>query len=216
MENKNNEKEPMGIAGVEATQDAGIAAVSKKIMIWTLVAVAVVLLIGGGMYWYHSAGEKKATEAIAAADLETNDSLRFVMYKKLADDGSFKANERAKLMTAIKYYQDGKYKEAIPYLEDASTSSSIVNAGTYALLGDCYVNLKDYDKALKSFNKGLDAADDNPQLVPFLLVKIANVYREQKEYDQEYDIYLSIQKDYPQYLYDIDKYVERARVAAGK
>lgn len=206
----------MSMPEIQAVQDAGIAAVSKKIIIWSLIAIAVVLVIGGGIYWFHKSGENKANEAIAAADIEMNDSIKYVMYKKIADDGSYKANERAKLMVAIKYYQDGKYQDAIKYLDDASVDSPIIEAGALSLQGDCYANLGKLDEALKYFNKALDAADDNSQIVPYLLVKIANVYRAQKNYEKEYEAYVSIRTEYPGYMPDVDKYIERARIAAGK
>lgn len=215
MENNTN-KEPMGMAGVEAVKDAGVARVNKKVIIWSLVAVAVILLAGGAVYWYHTAQVDKANEAIAKADVELNDSIRNVMYKQIADAGSTKSNERAKLMVAINYYEKGKYNDAIKYLDQASVDSDIIEAGVYSLKGDCYANLNNLDEALKSFNKALDVADGNPALVPFLMVKIANVYRAQKNFEKEYEIYLSLRTEYPNYLYDVDKYVERAKIAAGK
>lgn len=206
----------MGVKGVEAVQDAGVAKVSKKILIWSCVALAVVLVVAGVGYWWHQNGTQKAAEAIGKADMEQNDSVRFEMYKKIADDGSFKANERAKLMTAIKYYNDGKYEDALKYLQDASVSSPVIQTGAYSLEGDCYANLGKLDDALKAFNKALGEADDNPQLVPFVLVKMANIYRAQKNYEKEYEVYSTLRTDYPGFVFDVDKYYERARVAAGK
>lgn len=216
MENKEI-KEPKGTAATVAGKDGEAAVrVNKKIVVWTLVVIAAILVIGGGIYWYHSVQVDKANEAIAKADVEINDSLRNVMYKKIADDGSTKANERAKLMVAINYYQNKKYNDAIKYLDDASIDSDIIEAGAYSLKGDCYANLKNMDEALKCFNKALDIADGNQALVPFLMVKIANIYREQKNYEKEYEVYEALRAEYPNYLYDVDKYLERAKTAAGK
>lgn len=216
MEQNKTEKQPMGLKEVEAVQDAGIARVNKKVVVWSLVAIVVILVIGGIVYWVHQSGSEKANEAIGKADIEQNDSIQFAMYKKIADDGSYKANERAKLMVAIHYYQDGKYKEALEYLDKASVDSKIIETGIYSLKGDCYANLDQLDQAAKCFNKALDEADDNPQLVPFILVKLANIYRAQKKYEQEYEVYSTLRTDYPGFIYDVDKYYERARVAAGK
>ena len=62
---KNNSQEPKhqtlgGLPGVEAVQGAGIARVNKKVIIWSLVAIVVVLAIAGGMYWSYYSGNKKA------------------------------------------------------------------------------------------------------------------------------------------------------------
>lgn len=210
----------MGVKGVEAVQDAGVAKVSKKILIWSCVALAVVLVVAGVGYWWHQNGTQKAAEAIGKADMEQNDSVRFEMYKKIADDGSFKANERAKLMTAIKYYNDGKYEDALKYLQDASVSSPVIQTGAYSLEGDCYANLGKLDDALDCYNKAVSASDNNPQVAPFVLVKEANIYREQKKYDKEYEAYEKIFNNYPEYVmglnFDIRKYAERAKAQAGK
>lgn len=213
---QNKDIKPDSLPAVEAIQDKAIAGVNKKVIIWTLVIIAVILVAGGIFYWLHSAGTAKENEQIGAADVEQNDSIRFSMYKKLADEGSYKAADRAKLMVAAKYYQDGKYQEALKYLDGVKVSSPVIQTGVYSLQGDCYANLNKLDDALKSFNKALDEADDNEQLVPFVLVKIANIYRAQKNYEKEYECYTTLRTDYPGFLYDVDKYYERAKAAAGK
>lgn len=204
------------LPGVEAVKDTAIAGFNKKIIIWSCVAIVVVLAVAGIMYWIHTSGTEKANEAMGTADIEQNDSLQFQMYKKIADDGNYDGNQRAKILVAAHYYEDGKYQEALNYLDKASMSSEIVEPGIQSLKGDCYANLGKLDDALKCYNKGLGAADDNPAIVPFLMVKLANIYREQKNYTKEYEIYSEIQTKYPQYMPDVEKYVERARVAAGK
>ena len=49
-----------------------------------------------------------------------------------------------------------------------------------------------------------------------MLFKQANIYREQKNYEKEFECYSAIRTDYPAFMQDIDKYYERARQAAGK
>jgi tetratricopeptide (TPR) repeat protein len=215
MENK-TPNNPVNLAEDQELRDLEIAKKSKKIITWSAIAVTIVIVIGGLFYWMHAAGESKAADAIGAADVEMNDSVKFAMYKKIADDGSYKANERAKLMVAIKFYQDGKYKEALSYLDKVSVGSDIIQTGAYSLKGDCYANLNKLDDALDCFRKALSEADNNPQLVPFILFKEANIYRAQKKFDEELEVLTTIRKDYPSYINDIDKYYERAKAAAGK
>ncbi len=215
MENK-TPNNPVNLAEDQELRDQELAAKSKKIVTWSIIGVVIVLAIGGLIYWMHSAGNSKANEAIGAADVEMNDSIKFAMYKKIADDGSYKANERAKLMVAIKYYQDGKYKEALSYLDEASVGSDIIQTGAYSLKGDCYANLNKLDDALDCFKKALSEADNNPQLVPFILFKEANIYRAQKKYSEELEVLTTIRQEYPGFINDIDKYYERAKAAAGK
>lgn len=218
---KNNSQEPKhqtlgGLPGVEAVQDAGIARVNKKVIIWSAVAIVVVLAIAGGMYWSYYSGNKKANEAIGKADMEQNDSLQYQMYKKIADDADYDANNRARVMVAGHLYKDGKYQEALNYLDKADLNSERLEAGIYLLKGDCYANLNKLDDALKCYHEALRKADNNPAIVPYVMLKLANVYRAQKKYDKEYEQYLQIQSQYPAFMNDIDKYVERAKVQAGK
>ena len=197
-------------------RDNAIAKVNKKVIVACLVVLLAVLVGGGIWYWIHTSNVEKATEAMGEADIEMNDSLRAIAYKKIADDGSTAPNERAKLMVAINYYQDGKYKEALEYLDKASVNSELVEVGMWSLKGDCNANLGNLDEALNCFSKGLDEADGNPQLVAFLLRKEANIYRAQKKYDKELECYSTIRTDYPSYMPDVDKYYERAKTQAGK
>lgn len=215
MENQ-NDKLPKSSLEAEAMQDSAIAKVNKKVVIVTL---AVIVLLGAAIgiyFWMHSAGEKKAAEAMGRADIEMNDSTQFSMYKKIADDGSYKANERAKLMVAIKYYNDGKYEEALKYLQNASVDSEVIETGALSLEGDCQANLGKLDEALKCYSRALDSANENPLLVPYVMLKQANIYHAQKAYDKELEIYTTMRKDYPSFLPDVEKYYERAKVAAGK
>ncbi len=199
-----------------------LAAEGKKIetkKVVTIIGTVVAALVVIALVWYaiSSHGSAKADEAIGLADTEQNDSIALKYYEDAAKMGH-KSGNRAKLHAAILLYQQGKYQEAINYLDDASVSSDLVEAGQYSLMGDCYVNLKDYDKALKCYKKAIDEADENPQVVPFVLVKEANVYRAQQNYAAEAKCYETIVKDYPSYArglrFDINKYAERAKAAA--
>lgn len=213
--NKTNAQAPIAEEGANIEKK-----ISKKKVISICVGVGAVVLFGLLWYFLATAASHKADEAIALADVEMNDSIKLERYMDAAKLGH-KSGNRAKLEVAIALYQKGEYEEAIKYLEDASVSSDIIEAGKYALMGDCYVNLKNYDKALSAYQKAIKEADNNPQIVPFVLVKEANIYREQGNYEAEYKAYETIYDKYPEYAkslsnIDIRKYAERARAAAGK
>lgn len=193
---------------------------NKKIFIFSSIAILVVLVIAGAVYFLHSNAVSKANDAIGLADIETNDSIRAAMYQKIADDGSTAANERAQLMVAIRAYNDSNYVKAIEYLDKTSVSSEIIGAGVYSLKGDCYANLNKLDDAISEYENAVSKADGNPTITPFILIKMANIYAQQKNYAKEYECYNTIRTDYQAYVqqagFNIDKYVERARVRAGK
>lgn len=193
--------------------------VTKKSVITIGIIVAALIVIGLIWFAVNRQSSAKADEAIALADVEMNDSIALKYYMDAAELGH-KSGNRAKLHAAIALYQQGKYEEALNYLKDASVSSDIIEAGKYSLMGDCYVNLENYDKALSCYDKAISASDNNPQIIPFVLVKKANIYRVQGKYAEECAAYEKIVKDYPAYArnlnFDIRKYAERARAAAGK
>lgn len=214
-------KTPM--ADAQAEQDV-LSKVKKhkKNLIWASIVVAALCVIGLVWYFIAMSGATKADEMVALADTEVNDSIALAYYQQAAEMG-YKSGNRAGINAGIILYRQGKYQEAINDLSNASSKSSIIEAGRLSLIGDCYVNLNDYDRALSSFKKAYDAADKNPQIAPFILVKLANIYRQQGHFDDEYKCYTTIKNEYPEYLQtlserrtDLRKYLERAKVQAGK
>jgi len=189
---------------------------NKKTVITIGIIVAALIVIGLIWFAVDRNSSAKADEAVALADVEMNDSIALKYYMDAAELGH-KSGNRAKLHAAIALYQQGKYEDALNYLKDASVGSDIVEAGKYSLMGDCYVNLKNYDEALSSYNKAISVADNNPQIVPFVLVKEANVYRAQQNYNAEDNCYKKILAEYPAYAsglrFDIKKYAERANAS---
>lgn len=216
MENK-----PKNVAPV-IEEEADFVAKTKKYrkeLIALFIAVAVILLGILVFYLFRQSQTAKADQAIALADVEQNDSIALELYKDAATHGT-KSGDRAKIEAAIRLYQDGKYEDAVKYLDGASSDSEIIAAGIETLKGDCYVNLKNYEAALSAYKSAVSEANENPELVPIILVKEANVYREQKNYAAEAQAYETIIKQYPGYgkngNVDIRKYYERAKAAIAE
>lgn len=205
----------------QAEQQAGSIAERIKNNSRLIVALSIFIFVVlvGIMVWFFVAqnGSRKADEAVAKADMEQNDSIAMTLYKEAAEHG-YKSGNRAKVEMGIRLYQQGKYQEALDYLKDADMDDNIVASGVYTLTGDCYVNLKNYDDALSAYKKAVSAADENPTIVPTVLLKEANVYREQKNYAAEAEAYKTILDEYPAYTrgtqIDIRKYYERAKASA--
>lgn len=205
---------------------------NNKTIIGICVAVVVIAVVTIAWSLISANKAKKADEAIAKADVEAivptlfgtmpNDSLALSLYQQASEAGS-KSGSRAALHAAIMLYQKGEYQQAIDYLKKASSESTIVEAGRLCLMGDCYANLKDYDQAVSAFKKAYSAADNNPELCPFILVKEANIYREQAKYNDELNAYETIINEYPAYYQnlirnsrvDLRKYAERAKASAA-
>ncbi len=189
------------------------ARANKKTIMWCLIIAAVCVV---GMLAYilvAQNGSRKADELIAKADAEQNDSIALNLYAKAADAG-YKSGNRAKAEMGIRLYNDGKYQEALEYLNDCSLDDEIAEAGVETLKGDCYVNIDQLDKALGAYKSAISEADENPEIVPFVLIKMANIYRAQGNFEAEAKAYKEIIDEYPSYTsstrIDIRKYYERA------
>lgn len=196
------------------------AKANKGKLVGALVFAIVVVVAAFAWFFINQSGNAKADKLAGKADIEANDSIALNLYKEAAEAG-YKSGNRAKLEVAIRLYSDGDYEQALKYLDDASISDKIITAGADCLKGDCLVNLERYDDAIKAYKEAIDDADENPDIVPFALIKLANIYRAQKNYKAEYEAYKTILDKYPSYQFaqgqqtDIRKYMERARIAAG-
>ena len=193
----------------------------KPIMI---AIVAIVVVIGAVLLFqnHRKNNSDTANVEIGKADTEMilgNDSLALVQYMKTAQMGH-DAGNRAALNAAIMLFNDKKYDEAIQYINKYAPKEAIVGAAAYSLKGDCYVNLDKLPDAVKAFKDAIKQSDKNPYYTPYFMLKLARVYRAQNDFNAELKLYEEVKKEYPAYAastnLNIDKYIERARLSAGK
>ncbi|MBQ4366636.1 MAG: tetratricopeptide repeat protein [Muribaculaceae bacterium] len=197
---------------------------NKKYIYWALGVIAVLVLLAVGyIYGVRNPNIQKATDQIGKADLEQlqgNNDEALKGYEKVFDAFSNKPAERAALNAAILLYQKGQYKEAAQYLEKYNPEGNIVAPAAMSLLGDCYVNQKQLDKALTAFDKAINLANGNDMYAPMFMLKKATVLHEQKKYAEEAALYQDVKDNYPAYVQNyrlnVDKYIERANALAGK
>lgn len=197
---------------------------NKKIIVWGVGAIIVVAaLVLGYLFLYSKPHNKASFEAYNKVETEAmgNDSLAAVKYKEVADKYSGdKAGKLAALSAGEALYNQAKYEEAAEYLKKFSSNDPLLEANTLVLIGDCYVNLKKYDEAIDWFQKAVRKANSNPQIVPRVLLKEANVFDEQKKYDKALDCYKQIKESYPDFKMgnglEIDAYIARENARIGK
>jgi tetratricopeptide (TPR) repeat protein len=97
--------------------------------------------------------------------------------------------------------------------DDEMVAPAIISA-----LGNCYAQVKEYDKATEYLMKAAEKAD-NSSLSPLFLIQAGEIYEEQGKYDKALR---SLQQGERQISYqsyqagDIDKYIERATLEKGK
>lgn len=196
MDNKQPE-----LQSVNETEDAlAKAKKNKKALVVCSAIVGVLVVVALAWILISQTGSRKADAAVAKADAAAlvNDSIASQLYAQAAEAG-YKSGNRAKAEMGIRLYKQEKYAEALEYLNDCDLDDKVAEPGVYTLAGDCHVNLAQLDQALKCYDKAISAADNNPEIVPFILVKKANVYREQKNYAAEADALKEIIDNYPDY-----------------
>lgn len=214
MEKKNPTTEQLN----EAEDIVAKAKANKKTIAGLTIAVLVIIIAILAWFLISQNGSRKADEAIGKADIELNDSIAQQLYAQAATCG-YRSGNRAKAEMGIRLYQQGQYAEAAEYLSDCSLDDNVAAAGVRILEGDCYVNLEQYDKALAAYRQAISKADGNPQIVPFVLVKEAHIYRAQENYTDEAKAYRTILDDYPTFTagqQDIRALYERANAQASR
>ncbi len=224
-QNQNNQDEnAIEKMNSHLTKAGDTIANNKKIIYWSAGAIVVIaVLIMSYLFIYRKPHLEKAYEAYNKVELAAlgNDSIAAAQYKQVAD--KYKGDDAgnlAALSAGEALYNEGKYEEAAKYLERFSSDNDVLEANAMVLTGDCYVNLKKYDKALECYQKAVKNADENPQIVPRVLLKEANIYDEQKKYDKALECYTTIKNDYPEFRLgngvEIDAYIARENARLGK
>lgn len=195
---------------------------NKKMIVWVVVAILVVFGIAGGFFYGSKMSKEDAKEAIGVADIARmngQDSVAVAEYLKVSEEYGNTVGNRATLEAAVILYQQGKYAEAAKSLEDYSAEENLVGAMAKSLLGDCNVNLKKYDEALKNYDAAISVADGNKMLVPYCMMKKATVLSSQKKHSEAAAIYDEINKKYPQFAgmnqIDVERLIERENFRAN-
>lgn len=185
------------------------------------VAVAAVLVAFGifaFQKWYYQPKAREAQQQLYPAEMafkaeswETalnGDGNNLGIAQVIEDYG--KATPAAAWFEAgICELQLGNYESAIDYLKNYKGKDAILKARSISCMGDAYVGLEDYAKALDCFVKAASVID-NIYAAAYLLK--AGVTAEQLGKNEEaLKYYKTIKEQYPQSMegYDIDKYISR-------
>lgn len=203
------------------SSEALIDKYGKKI----LIGVVVIILLSGGIYGYNhfsKSRNEKAAEAMfkceqyfAADNYEkalNGDGQGCTGLLKIIDEyGSTETGNLAKLYAGMSYAQMGKYEEAVNYLEKFSAcDDAMVSPAAIGMLGNCYAQLNQLDKATETLLKAAKKADNN-SLSPIYLIQAGEIFESQGQSDKALDCYKQIKEKYIQSMQysDIDKYIER-------
>jgi len=183
--------------------------------------LAVIIVCAGIFCWFKFAYQPKVEEAqgqmavaeqnFRAGNYEAalNGDGNALGFAQILEDYGTKAGKSVYFYAGVCELQNGNWEQAIEYLESYNGKDAILAARAKACIGDAYVGLEDYGKALGYFEEAAATAD-NMYAAGYLLK--AGVVAEKLGNDAKaLSFYKTIKDQYPQSMegYDIDKYIGR-------
>ena len=211
-QNLENVQESLSTAGkwIEANQNA---------LEWTVLGVVFVVFAWVLLNTYvikpkhieASNENAKAVVYFAQGDFEkalNGDDAECLGFEAIAGKyGYFQEGKLAALYAGICYYQLGDYEQAAANLKKFKAKDANISPAAYQLLGDAYVQLEDYSKAVSAFESA--AKSGNEIIAPMSLKKAGLVYLEQGKKHAAKKAFEAIKHNYPasNEAQDIDKFI---------
>ena len=208
--------------------EAVVEAVSKTEQFFTKysktigVVCAIIIVVAVGLFCWNkfvyapSAQEAMGQMAFAeenfrAADYEValNGDGNVLGFAQIIDEYGSKAGESAPFYAGVCELHLGNWESAIKYLESYKGKDAILKARATACIGDAYVGLEDYAKAVTYFEKAA-AVIENDYAAGYLL-KAGVAAEKLGENAKALGFYETIKEKYPRSIeaYDVDKYIGR-------
>jgi tetratricopeptide (TPR) repeat protein len=152
-----------------------------------------------------------AEQAFRAGDYQTalNGDGNTLGFVQILEDYGTKAGESVYFYAGVCELQNGNWDAAIKYLESYNGKDAILAARAQACMGDAYVGLENYSKALSCFENAAAAADN--MFAAGYLLKAGAVAEKLGDDAKALSFYKKIKEQYPQSMegYDVDKYIGR-------
>ena len=196
---------------------------NSNLITWIITGIAVVVL--GSIALNNYVIKPKALEAsnenaksvvyFQAGDFEkalNGDDAECIGFAETADSYKlYKTGKLAALYAGICYYQLGDYEQAANYLKRFNAKDVNIGPAACQLLGDAYVEIQEYGKAVRAYEKA--AHSENDLIAPMSLKKAGIVYLELGDNHSAKQAFETIKAKYPQSqeANDIDKYIEIAK-----
>ncbi len=192
---------------------------NSKVLSWCILAIVVVVcgLIAINQYVVKPKAVEANNENAKAVvyflqnDYEkalNGDEAECMGFEQIANDYKFyQPGKLAALYAGICHYELGNYDEAAKYLKKFSAKDFTIDPAASQLLGDAYVELGEYDHAIKAFEAA--AKSGNDLFAPMSLKKAGLVYLEQGNKKAAKKAFEQIKSDFPASAeaQDIEKYI---------
>ena len=130
-------------------------------------------------------------------------------FAQIIDDYGKKAGKSVYFYAGVCELQLGNWEEAIKYLNSYNGKDEILAARAKACIGDAYVGLEDYKKALGYFEEAANTIDN--MFAAAYLLKAGATAEKLGETEKALSYYKKVKEQYPQSMegYDVDKYIGR-------
>jgi tetratricopeptide (TPR) repeat protein len=112
------------------------------------------------------------------------------------DFGSTKSGKLAQYYAGISFLHLGDYNQAIKHLKKFKTDDLLLAPLAKAAIGDAYVELGNYDKAISAYNDAL-AVNNNDFTTPTIKLKLALVYEEKGNVEKALAILNEAKSEFP-------------------
>ena len=180
-----------------------------------VVAAAVIFCVNKFVYQPAQAeaqGQMAVAEEIFRTgdyELALNGDGNVLGFAQIIDEYGAKAGKAATFYAGVCELQLGNWDLALEYLKAYKGKDAILKARAIACMGDAYVGLEDYTKALGCFEKAA-AVVDNMFAAGYLL-KAGVVAEKLGQNEKALGFYTQIKEQYPDSMegYDVDKYIGR-------
>jgi hypothetical protein len=180
-----------------------------KILI--IASVAVIVLAGGYLgykYLYQQPNEVKAADySYKAEEYYREDSARLALngdglnpgfLKVISRYGGTEKGNLAKFYAGDCYLKLGDNVNAVKYLKDFSTSSKLVQARAYKLLGDAYADQAKNSEAFDYYKKAAGYfEDDNVNTPEYLFLAAYFADKVMKNSSEAISLYKKLKEKYP-------------------
>ena len=157
----------------------------------------------------------KAVVYFMAGDFDkalNGDDAECIGFEAIADEYKFyQQGKLAALYAGICYFEKGEYEEAAHYLKKFDADDLNIDPAAHQLLGDAYVELGEYGKAVKAFEAAAESG--NEMIAPMSLKKAGIVYLHEGKNAKALKAFKDIKENYPTSAeaQDIDKYIAIAK-----
>ena len=130
-------------------------------------------------------------------------------FAQIIEDYGKKAGASVYFYAGVCELQLGNWESAIKYLESYKGKDAILAARAQACIGDAYVGLENYSKALSCFEAAAAKADN--MFAASYLIKAGAAAEKLGDNAKALSCYKKIKEEYPQSMegYDVEKYIGR-------